>query len=182
MIIVLFTVITSRLAGLRANEIKVSPGKYKDYYHLRYDLTPENCELSVPLTERQPRYATRNDYTFEDGGQFEVFIRRDQFPVKSPDGKWEFLILRMPWTNPDLGVAEHSISRKRSLYDAILKMKKEGEGSVSVVVELNPFVQISRKEPLSLELTGRNVFFRQALGQYINYLGPLQKGSAKEAK
>ena len=162
-------------AGGGEVDIHVAPGKYNEYYHLRFGLTPDNCELTVPLTERRHRYAGNNEYTFAEGGQFEVFVRTSAFPVPAPHTDREFLILRMPWTDPDHPKASRFIARKRKLFDAILAMKTRGEGAVDVVVELNPFVNVLKKNPLILELSGRNIFFRQAHRQYIDYVGPLKK-------
>jgi hypothetical protein len=154
-------------------DIHISHGKYNDYYHMRFVLTPENCELTVPLSERFPKYDKTNEYSFSDGGQFEVFIRKSQFPVSAPHTNRDYLILRMPWTNPALPDSNQHIAVKRQLFEKIRKMKGDNKGSVEVVVELNPYVSVLEKQPLSLELTGRNIFFRHAHGGYIDYIGPL---------
>ncbi len=163
------------LATMSAAEIHVSPGKYNDYYHLRFTLTPENCSLSVSPTERQHRYANNNTYELSEGGQFEVFIRKQAFPIPAPHTDSDYLILRMPYTNPNLPEANRHIATKRALFNQIQAMKSKGQGSVEVTIELNPYVTVLKHEPLTLELSGRNVFFRQALGQYIDYVGPLKQ-------
>ncbi|GAA4650325.1 hypothetical protein GCM10023116_26080 [Kistimonas scapharcae] len=157
-----------------ATEIHVSPGKYNDYYHLRFALTPENCKLSIPPTERQHRFAN-NTYEFSESGQFEVFIRKQAFPIPAPHISSEFLILRMPSTAPDTPDAHHHIAAKRALFEQIQTMKSKGKGSVDVSIELNPYVTVLKRTPLTLELSGRNVFFRQAKGEYIDYVGPLKQ-------
>ena len=172
--ILICTLIVISLGMVNASEVYVSPGKYNDYYHLRFALTPENCELNTSLTERQHRYANNNAYAFSEGGQFEVFIRKQAFPISAPHTSSGFLILRMPWTDPDSPDARRHIADKRALFDQILAMKSEGKGSVEVTIELNPYVTVLNHDPLKLELSGRNVFFRQAQEQYIDYVGPLK--------
>jgi hypothetical protein len=155
--------------------VHVVQGEARKYYHVRFDLTPENCELSVPLTERMPRYSDSNTYEFTSWGQFEVFVRRTAFPVPAPHTNREFLILRMPATDPGSHPkGKRLLARKRDLFDAILRMKTENAGRVEVIVELNPFMRVVSHDPLRVELTGRNIFFRQAYGQYIDYMGPLR--------
>ena len=168
------TAIVAFGANRAVPEIHVAHGKYGDYYHVRFTLTPDNCELTVSLSERRPRYSDSNEYTFAEGGQFEVFVRKQDFPVPSPHTSRTFLILRMPWTDPSAQHAEKHISAKRVLFDKIKRMKTEGKGTVEVVVELNPYVTVLNRDPLTVELSGRNIFFRQAHSQYIDYVGPLK--------
>ncbi len=165
-----------------AAEVNVAPGRYRDYYHVHFRLTPENCELSVPVSERQPKYSESNEYEFSEGGQFEVFVRKADFPIPAPHTDREFLILRMPWTDPEYGEAEQYIAGKRALFDRIHKMKAEAEGTVGVVVQLNPYVEILNEDPPDVVLTGRNIFFRQAYGKYIDYVGPLKPEDIPESE
>ncbi|GFR70996.1 hypothetical protein ElyMa_003801300 [Elysia marginata] len=81
----------------------------------------------------------------------------------------------MPWTSPDNPDAHRHIAAKRALFEKIQTMKSEGKGSVEVTIELNPYVTVLKRNPLALELSGRNVFFRQAKGQYIDYVNPLKQ-------
>jgi beta-lactamase regulating signal transducer with metallopeptidase domain len=160
-------------------ELHVVTGKYgHTFYHLRYLLTPGNCELSIPNDQRSPRYGDSNACTFEQGGQFEVFIPAPAFPVavETPDHKPGFLILRMPYTAPDDADATRKIAGKRSLFDRIQRMKSEGNGSVEVVIEL-PLdqVEVVEKQPLQVKMNGINLSFRQAFGRYIGYTGPLKE-------
>ena len=157
------------------NQIHVNPGKYNNYYHISYTLTPENCELKIPISERTPKYTETNEYTFSEGGQFEVFLRKSYFPVHAPHLKGEFIILRMPWTDPDDPDSNQKIEVKRHLFDSIRKMKIIGKGSVLVVLELNPYIKVVQDDPLKLELSGRNIFFRQSHDSYIDYVGKLKK-------
>lgn len=160
-------------------ELHVVTGKYgHQFYHLRYLLTPGNCELTLPHDQRPPRYGDSNASTFEQGGQFEVFIPASAFPVavETPDNKPGFLILRMPYTAPDDQDAARKIAGKRSLFDRIQRMKREGKESVEVVIEL-PLnqVEVLEKHPLKVKMSGINLSFRQAFGRYIGYTGPLKE-------
>ena len=160
-------------------DLHVVTGKYGHaFYHLRYLLTPGNCELSIPNDQRPPRYGDSNAFTFDQGGQFEVFIPASEFPVgvETPDHKPGFLILRMPSTAPDDTDAARKIAGKRSLFDRIQRMKSEGKGSVEVVIEL-PLnqVEVLEKQPLRVKMNGINLSFRQAFGRYIGYTGPLNE-------
>ena len=156
-------------------DIVVSLGKYSDYYHIRLKLHSDDFELSIPTSSRTPKYSENNDFRFEEGGQFEVFIKRDAFPIPlkgSPNSK--YIILRMPWTNPETPGASLFINEKRRIFDELTGIKKSHYESLTVVVELNPYIEVQENNPLSLQLTEPNVFFRQAFGRYINYTGPLK--------
>jgi hypothetical protein len=158
-------------------QIHVAPGVFKDYFHIEFELTPENCELTVPVSERLSIYGGSNEYEFAAGGQFEVFIRKDAFPVPAPHTNADFLILRMPYTDPSAPDAELLIESKYSLFNRIKRMKEDGVGAVTVVIELNPYMTVLNTDPLMVELSGRNIFFRQAHGRYIDFVGPLYWGN-----
>lgn len=178
LILIIYLSITCYPALASESQIHVSPGKYNNYYHMSYSLTPENCELEIPLSERTPKYAETNEYTFSESGQFEVFIRKTHFPVPSPNLKGEFIILRMPWTDPDDPDANKKIAKKRHIFDSIKQMKTLGKGSIELILELNPYVKVLQGDPLKLELSGRNIFFRHSHGSYVDYLGELKNKGA----
>ena len=154
--------------------IHVASGKYSPYYHIRFSLTPDNTVLTVPLSERKPQYSDNNDYVFAEGGQFEVFVERSKFPIPSPYSERKYLILRMPWTNISMETADQYIAEKYELFKRIKEMKETQQGSVEVSIELNPFVNVISEDPLQLELSNRNIFFRQAHGRHIDYVGSLK--------
>lgn len=161
-------------------ELQTVQGKYgQSYFHLRYLLTPENCELSIPNEQRQPKYSNSNAYTFNEGS-FEVFIRASAFPipVETPENNPEFMILRMYNTSRDQADAGQKLAGKRSLFDRIQRMKTEGKGSVEVVIELDN-VEVVSEQPLAVKMRGINVYFRNAFGRYIGYTGPLKKEEVK---
>lgn len=165
-----------RTDGIQGADVQVVTGKNgHKFYHLRYLLTPANCELSISNQARHPRYSGSNAYTFEKGGQFEVFIRYSDFPVvtETPDNKPEFMILRMLYTSPDQPNADHKIANKRKLFERIQQMKTDAKGSVEVIIELDK-VNVVSEQPLSVRMKGINLFFRHAFGSYIDYTGPLK--------
>ena len=144
--------------------IHIAPGKYFPYYHIRFSLTPDNTVLTVPLSERKPRHSDNNDYIFAEGGQYEVFVENKKFPFPNPLLERKCLILRMPWTNPDMENASQYIAEKYELFTKIKEMKETQSGSVEVTIELNSYMNVLSKNPLEIELSGRNIFFRQAHG------------------
>ena len=169
---ILYMLFLTETSIAKIDKIYTVHGKYGDYYNMFFTLTPENCELSVPVSERTPPYQrASNKYTFTDSGQFEVFVRAKYFPVVQFGKKSKFLILRMPATIPYIN---SYIQEKRNLFERIKKMKNEKRGSVKVVIELNPYIAVIKKKPLIIKLDGKNIFFRQAYGQYINYTGALK--------
>lgn len=144
-------------------DISVAPGKYNDYYHIKFILTADNVHHIKKL-----------GLNFTDGGQFEVYIPKEQFPTQAPNCK-EYILLRMPWTNPKLPDSISFVKEKRILFEKIEAVKRGGIAAVDVVIELNPYVKVKNINPLKLELGGCNLFFRHASGQYIDYVGPLKK-------
>lgn len=128
---------------LNAQEIKVNTGKYSDYYHMKYELTSGN-------------YSVNSEYGFSKGGQFEVFVPKERFPIAAPSCKKD-IIIRMPHSGFE--------KRKRALYNELLLSK-----TITVTLELNPYVKVLKKDPLQVELKYCNVFFRQKAGDYFDQL------------
>ena len=128
---------------LNAQEIKVNSGKYSDYYHIKYELTSGN-------------YSVNSEYGFNKGGQFEVFVPKEHFPISAPSCN-KNIIIRMPYSNYE--------KRKRALYNELLLSK-----TITVTLELNPYVKVLNKNPLQVELEYCNVFFRHRAGDYFDQL------------
>jgi hypothetical protein len=153
-------------ADENSTSIYTLPGKYNDFYHVKYTL--KKATICRELSDKR-----RLTSTFLDGGQFEVLIPKEQFPVSAPNCK-KHIILRMPWTNPALLNAPLFIEQKRHLFGQIEALKKGDVDEIDVVIELNPYVRVKNQAPLELELERCNVFFRHAHGQYVDYVGPLK--------
>jgi hypothetical protein len=127
----------------------------RPYYHLMYVLDSENL-LQV------------EDYSWqefeENGGQFEVQLEKSVFPIHAPNCNSN-LILRMPWVPPG-----NDLTTKYQIYKAILAVHLAQAGKVSVVLELNPYVQ---QTDLGIELSQCNIFFRHANSQYVPHTSSL---------
>ena len=154
--------------------IKVSEGRYAAYYHLMLNLRSPDFVLEVPVEQRPPRYGTDNRWEFSPDGQFEIFVRKDAFPVAAPKCS-TFVVVRMPSTDPTLSDAGGKVAQKRELFDALAQLKDTEGESLPVAIELNPYVRVVTRDPLRLELTECNVFFRHARGAYIDHVDPLAK-------
>jgi hypothetical protein len=90
------------MLAANTSPIAISKGKYSDYYHISYTLTPDNTRLSLGDTRKN---------TFENG-QFEVYLDKSQFPIAAPMCQ-HTIILRMPGTDPFGNQAQQSINEKR---------------------------------------------------------------------
>jgi hypothetical protein len=119
------------------------------YYHLHYLLNSENLLEIESYSQQEFK---------QNGGQFEVLLKRSAFPVASPNCHSN-LILRMPWVPPG-----SDLSAKYDLYQNILAVHSQRLDTVTVFIELNPYVQENEQ---GITLTQCNVFFRHANSQYI---------------
>jgi hypothetical protein len=128
---------------VNAQEISVNSGKYSDYYHIEYELISGN-------------YSINSKYGFNDGGQFEVLVPKENFPISAPHCN-KNIIIRMPYSANE--------KRKRALYNDLLASK-----SIKVILELNPYIKVLSKAPLKIELKQCNVFFRHRAGDYYDQL------------
>jgi len=102
---------------------------------------------------------------FLDGGQFEVILNKNRFPISAPHCKGN-IILRMPWSSEEQG----GIEKKYAVYQSLEKIQSGKKDKLTVTLELNPYVE---KSGNSYRLTQCNVFFRTAHGQYVNNTEPL---------
>jgi hypothetical protein len=148
-------------ASTRAEpDITVSSGRYGSYYHMQFDLTAAGIDFD------------KSDKAASSGGQFELRLKPEYFPIPAPHCTGA-LILRMPWTAPDVPQADAKVAAKKALLAHIWGLARNPDARVSVELELNPYVEIISRSPLRLQLTECNVFFRQAFGGYVDYSGPL---------
>ena len=151
---------TSLLANSdsNTNRVVVTHGKYFDYYHIKYTLTNNNFILQK----------NGDGFSFEDG-QFEIYLNKQEFPIPSPNCKNK-LILRMPCTLSDDENHNESIKKKKRLYEEIKNVYEGNLSGLDVVIELNPYVKVKYKNPLTLELEKCNIFFRTKKNHYIDTL------------
>ena len=109
---------------------------------------------------------------FKDYGQFEIYIPVEKFPLVNH--KSGYGIVRMPQTLVGISSRAHSkdpnrydyVAEKQALYYQIEEMIKNQKGKVEVILE---FPHHNSKE------IKRNVYFRDAYGKYIDYIGQLKK-------
>tara|TARA_Y100000031_G_C8083455_1_gene320759 strand:+ start:137 stop:739 length:603 start_codon:yes stop_codon:yes gene_type:complete len=175
LLLVSFCAIAADSNSSADQKIYVSRHKGIDYYHIKYTLTSENIALTLSTYHK---YGP-SEYFFEYGN-FQLFIPKEKFPIPAPNCNTH-IILRMPMTMGDVFAdkyhtpeEEQYIAEKKAIYDKIKEIKESGKGELDVVVELNPYVKVKQDEPLEVELEWCNVLFRDAYGQYIDYVGPLK--------
>lgn len=144
-------------------EVFSHKGKHSIYYHMAFTLNNSNFDFSKD-EENKPYYS----YTVQDlkdaGGQFEIIIPVDKFPITSLNCKND-IILRMPWS--DLNNSK-GISGKIDLFNSLKEIKTLTKDKIDVTLELNPYVKADSKANHGVVLTSCNVFFRHARGVYIN--------------
>lgn len=147
-------------SGASDGQITVNQGRYGSYYHLRLALKADVIDFG------------QSDRVARSGGQFELKLHREKFPVPAPNCRGP-IILRMPWTSPQAIEAKKKIAAKEHLLRRILMLENHPNEAVSVVIELNPYVEVVSRTPLKVQLTQCNVFFRDASGAYIDDTEPL---------
>ena len=139
-------------ANLEAN-YAVNYGKNnKPFYHLLFVINANNLAKLETLSKKQFK---------QNGGQFEVLLKKGGFPVEAPNCKSD-LILRMPWV-----VSPFDLAEKYRLYKNIARVAHNLKGSVPVSIELNPYVTVQGNK---LILTKCNIYFRHANSQYIPHI------------
>lgn len=128
----------------------------KSYYHLNYSLSKDNIYLLDRLSQSQ---------FHQSGGQFEIILVKEGFPVAAPNCKSN-IILRMPWTNPNIKHSVELIDDKYRLYKKISQVVDEkSNAEIPVILELNPYIKLSNDK---VQLTNCNVFFRHSKGAYVS--------------
>src|SRR5215472_453345 len=83
-------------------QIVVNKGPFGPYYHLRFNLRADAIDFA------------QSNRTARSGGQFEIRLRREMFPVPAPRCRGT-IILRMPWTPPPTTDAKEKIAAKQEL-------------------------------------------------------------------
>lgn len=140
---ILSTLLLLVLAQSHGTEIKINPGKYSNYYHMKFELI-------------SGYYKVNTEYGFNQGGQFEVLVPKEHFPIRAPNCN-ENIIIRMPYSKSE--------AQKRALFDSLVASQ-----TVTVTLELNPYINILNSSPLEIELQYCNVFFRHRAGDYFDHL------------
>ena len=143
---------------------------------LPFDLTPENFELSVPGIDRTQADGWAGGWAFREGGQFDVLIKREHFPLQVPESCCNsYLILTMPYTNPRLEGAAEKIAKKRALFDRIERLRGAKEGKLRVVIDVTWYAKVDSEAPLKVSLKDRQIYFRHFDGRYVPHAKALGK-------
>ena len=149
-----------RVGGIIANQTGD-----RTYHHITLDLGTADLVQPPGLMDRDLAY------TLADGGQFEIYVRPDVLPIDAP-GCENGIIVRMPWTNPDLPDAGDAVADKAVLLAAFEALRDGQSESVRTTLELAPYLALNASGQPQM-LTQCNVFFRHAAGHYIDHNGPL---------
>lgn len=137
---------------------------------MTFTLTPSNTSLNI-----KPDYVPdflkflskkRQQGDFVDGF-FLVYVPRGKFPLRARNYT-KFITLIMPKTEEN-EQKNQFVAEKKALFDKITQMVNSGTGSVEVILDLNKYVQIVKKEPHIVELEDSVVYFRDVNGQYIGH-------------
>lgn len=137
----------------------------RTYHHITLDLSTADLVQTPGLMDRDLAY------NLADGGQFEIYVRPGILPIEAPDCE-AGLIVRMPWTNPDVLDAGDAIADKTALLAAFEALRDGRLESVRSTLELDPYLALNTSgQPQAL--TQCNVFFRHAAGRYIDHNGLL---------
>ena len=152
------------IASDQTAKIYVKKGRSRNYYHMEYVLTEKNLIMSDFKSELT---------LINAGGHFSIFIKKEEFPLVAPNCE-DNIELDMPWTKSTRISALKKISKKTALYQSLVEVVKGNKKDQKVVIELNPNIAIKHNDPLEIELTKCNVYFRTARDAYIDYVGGLK--------
>jgi hypothetical protein len=86
-------------------------------------------------------------------GKFDIAVRKSSIPILAPKCRMDYLILTRPEYYPETP-KQASVTERRAVYDALLKLTETGQGSLVVHFEGEV-----HKGPSGPELTGCNIYF-----------------------
>jgi hypothetical protein len=107
----------------------------------------------IGRTDRSARLAHPSD-----AGQFEVLVRKSATPIRAPDCKSDYLVIRMP-ASVSIGpnqATRADVMRKRKYYDRLLAAYEKGE-PLHAEVFAGPYGR--RNQYGAIVLTQCNLFF-----------------------
>jgi len=142
-------------------EIVVNQSGDQTYHHITLDLTNADLSMAAGLMSRDLAYS------IADGGQFEIFVQPGVLPIEAP-GCQDGIIVRMPWTNPDLPDADDAMADKTALLAQFDALRDGQVEEVRSTLELDPYLTLDEAgRPHALSQC--NVFFRHASGRYVDH-------------
>lgn len=141
---------------------------------LTFHLTADNIDLEVPKLYRKQADGGDPGFRLKEGGQFDVYIKREFFPIQIPESCCDsHLVLTMPYTNPRAPRGNENVGVQRRVFEQIRQLKQTGKGSVPVVIDLTYYADVQSREPLKLMLNERQIYFRHR-GAYLPHTRPLK--------
>ena len=142
---------------------------------LPFDLTPGNFELSVPGVDRKTADGGSGGWTLREGGQFDLLIKREHFPLQVPVSCCnQYLILTMPYTNVRLEGGRSKVAAKRRLFEEIETLRAAKTGRLRVVIDVTWYAEIESEKPLRISLKDRQIYFRHVDGAYVPHVDPVR--------
>jgi hypothetical protein len=150
-----------------ADDIVVNEYAGRDYYHLEFELRRGNFTILPPVEFQRAEQLGK--IAPASNGYFEIFIRKDAFPVEAPNCENGFLKLVMP------GGGEGAVCAKAEIWEQVLEVLDGTRESLGVVIELNPYCRLECSNPPRVSLDYCNIYFRTAFGHYCATLSPLSE-------
>lgn len=138
---------------------------------MTYTLAAADIRLEYPSEYFDEQWPDSSSGACEIGsnGHFNIFIRKESFPVPAPYCKSEWLKITMNGRSNSAADADS----KNILWDQINEVKNGERDSVEIVVELN-YADVVSGAPLAMILTQCNLSFRTAHGSYVDHTQPLK--------
>ena len=121
--------------------IVANPGRYGSYYHRCLALGARMIDFEA------------SDRVASSGGQFEVRLHRETFPIAAPACQGS-IILRMPWTAPGKDDYAAKVEDKRRLLARIRELERSDKALLPVVVELVSGTKLPVATPSFKQLPG----------------------------
>jgi len=116
-------------------------------------LHADDIVIGQPLENIKSRHQWLWRFTNNFEGLFDIAIRKSSIPILAPKCRMDYLILTMPEYYPETP-KQAPVAERRAVYDALLKLKTTGQGSLTVHFEGEV-----HKGPSGPELTGCNISF-----------------------
>jgi hypothetical protein len=147
--------------------LTLSAGIHADPLTWTFVMHPSDMIAGPDLQKLSTRHHW--DWKFdEQGGKFEIAVRKPAFPAPAPQCHMDYLILDMPLYYPE-NPKQAPLSERRAVYDALLAMHTTGKGTLPVHVEALYDVRERRSGP---ELTACNIYFVLPLAKDAGKLLP----------
>jgi hypothetical protein len=137
----------------------------KPHYRMTFEFTRANTIF--PGVDPGARASPGATFKLRDGGQFEVEVRKADFPIPAPKCA-SAVIVRMPWTDAKSPQGPGWVAEKQALFAKLDDLRQERVSAVVATLDLAPYVRATANTPTGLELSACNVFFRDVRGRYVD--------------